>query len=67
MFNRIDEVQRQYTYAVQPVKLFETQKNNPFAQKNSFGINSQTNSSEFNLLHPNVSNSQSGGKLDLMG
>jgi hypothetical protein len=67
MFNKIDEVQRQYTYAVQPVKLFETKNNNPFAQKNSFDFNKPTNSSEFNLFHPNVSNSKTGGKLDLMG
>lgn len=35
MFNKIDEVQRQYAYAVQPVKLFETQNSN-LAQKSSF-------------------------------
>ena len=35
MFNAIEEVKRQYTYAVQPVKLFET-RNSQAAQKSSF-------------------------------
>jgi len=67
MFNAIDEVKRQYTYAVQPVKLFET-RNNQAAQKNSFDfLNNQTNISKYNLNHPNLSNTNSGGKLDFLG
>lgn len=67
MFNKINQVQRQYTYAVQPVKLFEADKNK-HAQKNSFNpFSEQTNFTQYTLLHPNVSNSASGAKLDLMG
>lgn len=67
MYNAINEVQRQYMYAVQPVKLFETRNKqadtkNPFAQ-----LTEQTNFSQYNLNHPNVSNSSSGGKLDFLG
>lgn len=65
MFNKINEVQRPYTYAVQPVQLFETQ-NSQAAQKSSFDFFNQTNNSSFNLFHPNVSNSKTGNKLDLM-
>lgn len=65
MFNKIDEIQRQYTYAVQPVKLFEAQ-NSQAAQKSSFDFLNQTNNSTYNLFHPNVSNSTKGGKLDLV-
>jgi len=67
MFDKINQVQRQYTYAVQPVKLFETE-NSQAAQKSSFDFfNKQTNSSAYSLLHPDVSNTLSGSKLDLMG
>lgn len=65
MFNKINEVQRQYIYAVQPVHLFETQ-NSKAAQKSSFDLFNQTNNSTFNLFHPNVSNSTKGNKLDLI-
>lgn len=65
MFNPIDEVKRQYTYAVQPVQFFET-KNSQMAQKNSFDFVKQTNNSVYNLFHPNITNSSSGNKLDLM-
>ncbi|MCM1338067.1 MAG: hypothetical protein NC191_00160 [Muribaculaceae bacterium] len=66
MFDSIDSVKRQYTYAVQPVKLFETknkrtESNNPFA---NFTPNSSLQ--KYNLYHPNVSNSSSGGKLDFL-
>lgn len=40
MFNAIEEVKRQYTYAVQPVKLFET-RNSQAAQKSSFDFINQ--------------------------
>ena len=66
MFNAIDEVKRQYTYAVQPVKLFETH-NSQMAQKRSFDFINQAKQSGFNPFHPNVSNTDKGGKLDLMG
>lgn len=65
MLNTIDEVKRQYMYTVQPVQLFET-KNSQEAQKNSFDFLNQTNKSNFNLFHPNVSNSASGKQLDLL-
>lgn len=67
MFNAIDEIKRQYIYTVQPVQLFET-KNTQAAQKNPFDYLNQTNkSSNYNLLHPDVSNSAKGNHLDLMG
>lgn len=66
MFNAIDEVKRQYLYTVQPVKLFET-KNSQQAQKNSFEFINQANKSGFNPFHPNLSNTNKGEKLDLMG
>ncbi len=67
MLNSINEVKRQYMYAVQPVKLFETQNkkaetNNPFAN-----LIETTNNSKYNLNHPNVSNTTSGGRLDFLG
>ena len=40
MFKAIDQVQRQYTYAVQPVQLFETKKSD-IAQKSSFDFINQ--------------------------
>ena len=66
MFNEIDEIKRQYIYTVQPVNLFETKKSMD-AQKNSFEFNNQMNNSNYNLFHPDVSNSISGKKLDLLG
>ena len=67
MLNSIDEVQRRYTYAVQPVQLFETRKtdtkNNPF----DFLSKNQTDLNGYNLLHPNVSKSAIGSKLDFLG
>ncbi len=67
MFNAIDEIKRQYMYTIQPVQLFES-RNTQAAQKNSFDFLNQTNkSSNYNLLHPDVSNSAKGKHLDLMG
>ena len=68
MLNSINEVQRQYTTAIQPVQLFEVGQNhytkksspNPF-DKDKMNFNT------YNLLHPNVTNSTSGSKLDLLG
>lgn len=67
MFNAVNEVKRQYTYAVPPVKLFESQ-NSSQAQKNAFDFNfiSQMNKSGNNPFHPDVSNSSKGQKLDFM-
>ena len=51
MFNAIEEVKRQYTYAVQPVKLFET-RNSQAAQKSSFDFINQMQKSGNNPFHP---------------
>lgn len=68
MFRPIEEVQRQYTTAIQPVQFFEARNRQNMQSQNPFNFISQTDSSKtFHLLHPNVSNSQYGGKLDLMG
>jgi hypothetical protein len=68
MFNAIDEVKRQYTYAVQPVKLFEA-NNSQAAQKYvlDFDFVNQMNKTGHNPFHPDVSNTPKGQKLDLMG
>ena len=66
MFNAIDEVKRQYTYAVQPVRLFET-KNNKNAQANSFDFIKNIPNAGNNPFHPDISNSGKGSKLDIMG
>lgn len=66
MFNKIEEIQRQYTYAVQPVKFFETQ-NNQAAQKNMFDFTNKINQSGNNPFHPDISNTNKGGKLDILG
>ena len=55
MFNAIEEVKRQYTYAVQPVKLFET-RNSQAAQKSSFDFINQMQKSGNNPFHPDISN-----------
>lgn len=67
MNNAINEVQRRYMFAVQPVKLFET-KNYQAAQKNAldFGFISQMKSNGNNPFHPDVSNSEKGSKLDII-
>ena len=65
MFNAIEEVKRQYTYAVQPVKLFET-INSQAAQKSSFDFINQMQKSGNNPFHPDISNTSKGNKLDLM-
>lgn len=68
MFKAIDEVKRQYTYAVQPVKLFEA-NNSQAAQKYALDFNfvSQMNKNGNNPFHPDVSNTHKGQKLDLLG
>ena len=68
MFNAIDEVKRQYIYAVQPVKLFEA-NNHQAAQKYAFDFNfvNKKEKTGNNPFHPDVSNTPKGQKLDLMG
>ena len=68
MNGKIDSVSRQYMYAVEPVKMFETQ-NNPNAQKSSFDFIIQMNfkNSNFNPFHPNVQNASTAKRLDIMG
>ena len=64
--NKIDSIQQQYTYAVEPVKFFETQKNQQ-AQKSSFDFLNRMNSKNFNPFHPNVQNASTAKKLDILG
>lgn len=64
MFNKINEVQRQYMYAVQPVKLFEDNKHHN-TPKSSFEFINQMSKSANNPFHPDVSNSEKGRKLDI--
>jgi hypothetical protein len=52
-------------YAVEPVQLFET-KNSPIASKNSFDFINQKSLSTFNPFHPNVQNSTTANKLDIL-
>ncbi len=68
MMNAIDEIKRQYIYTVQPVKLFEEQKNKA-TQSNSFDFISRLNPKEstFNPFHPNVMDEKNANKLDLLG
>ncbi len=65
MNNSINPVQRQYMYAVEPVQLFEA-KNSHIAQKNSFDFINQKSLSTFNPFHPNVQNSTTANKLDIL-
>lgn len=66
MLNKIEEVQRQYIYAVQPVKLFETQ-NNQAAQQSMFDFTNKINQSNHNPFHPDITNTGKGGRLDIPG
>ena len=66
MFNSIEQVQRQYTTAIQPGQLFET-RNNKAAQQNTFEFVEQLKKSGHNPFHPDVSNSEKGGRLDILG
>lgn len=66
MNNMINEIKPQYIYAVQPVKLFETE-NSKQAQKNLLSLFNTSNGTDYNPFHPDVSNSEKGNKLDLMG
>ena len=65
MNNSINAVQRQYMFAVNPVQLFET-KNSPVASKNSFDFINQKSPNSFNPFHPNVQNSTTANKLDIL-
>ena len=66
MSGKIDAIQQQYMYTVQPVKLFGDEKR---AQKtkSSFDIYSQMNpKSDFNPSHPNVKSPTMAKNLDLL-
>ncbi len=65
MFNSIEQIQRKYTTAVQPIKLFET-KNNSVVQKSTFDFIEQLKKSGHNPFHPDISNSNNGRKLDIL-
>lgn len=65
MFKPIQEIKQHYTYAVQPVKLFET-KNSQTAQKSSFDFINQMNKSGHNPFHPNITNTEKGNRLDII-
>lgn len=52
-------------FAVNPVQLFET-KNSPVASKNSFDFINQKSPNSFNPFHPNVQNSTTANKLDIL-
>ncbi len=62
---RVNEIQRPYMYAIEPVKLFES-KNSAQAQKSSFDLFNQMNfKSDYNPFKPNVKNSVVAQKLDI--
>ncbi len=65
--NSIDQIQRQYIYTVQPVKLFETE-NSKAAKDNAYSFISKINDKEtkYNPFHPNVLNNQLAQKLDVI-
>lgn len=63
--NSINPVQRQYMFAVEPVQLFETKKSQ-IASKNSFDFLNQKSPNSFNPFHPNVQNSTTANKLDIL-
>ncbi len=52
-------------FAVKPVHLFET-KNSQIAQKSSFDFINPKSQSCFNPFHPNVKNSTTANKLDII-
>lgn len=66
MNDKIDSVSRRYMYAVEPVKMFETQQNQQ-AQKSSFDFINQMNFKNFgyNPFHPNVKNASTANRLDI--
>ncbi len=66
MNNKINEIKPQYIYAVQPVKLFETEDTKR-ANKQAFNFGNEQIQTNYNPFHPNVSNSEKGNRLDLMG
>ncbi len=67
MNNAIEEIKRQYAPIVQPVRLFETRNNKQNTPKElSEFINTIKNSNN-NPFHPDISNSEKGRCLDVMG
>ena len=65
MNGKIDAIQQQYMYTVQPVKLFEDEKQNRTKQS-SFDFINQMNKSDYNPLHPNVKSGTMAKNLDLL-
>lgn len=68
MNGKIDSVSRQYMFAVEPVKMFDVQKNVQ-TQKSSFDLINRMNfnkSNNFNPFHPNVQNATIAKRLDIM-
>ncbi len=68
LFRPMDELQRHYKSTVNPVQFFEPKEKQEIDSQNPFNFISQTDSAKkYHLLHPDVSYSDKGGKLDLMG
>ena len=68
MNEKINSVSRQYTFAVEPVQMFEAQKQAQ-AQRSSFDFLNQMNfkTSGYNPFHPNVRSETTANKLDILG
>ncbi|MGN0031665.1 MAG: hypothetical protein ACI37Q_06905 [Candidatus Gastranaerophilaceae bacterium] len=67
MNNAIEEIKRQYTPIVQPVRLFETRNNKQTPNKELSEFINTINNSSNNPFHPDISNSKKGRCLDIMG
>ena len=63
--NKISEIQSLYTFAVQPVKLFEN-KNEKQAQKSSFDFINRMSQNGYNPFHPNVKSDTMAKRLDIL-
>ena len=63
--SKINEIQRQFMYAIKPVKLFET-KNQNQTSKSSFDFINQMNQNGYNPFHPNVKSETMAKRLDIM-
>lgn len=67
MINGIDKIQHNNIFKVNPVQLFENNRqsrteNNPF----NSGLFAQQTNTDFNLNHPKVAGSNSANNLDLL-
>ena len=65
MNNKINEIQRQYMYPIQPVRLFEN-KNDKQAQKSSFDFINRMSQNGYNPFHPNVKSETMAKRLDIL-